>query len=258
MKGTWGIIDRSGNFILKPKYDYLGSFREGRAVFRVGKFEERHNRCRYGYLDKNGAEAVPAVFHYACSFSETLAAAKVGNLWGYIDLSGLFKITPRFEGTRQGPSRIEETRAGYFVNGLAPVWSGHGYGFIDTAGKFVIEGGFDEANSFCEGRAVVKRGKRFGFVDSEGRMSSECKFTLARDFSEGLARLIEEEPRVGFYPPSGFINLHGQMVIEPLFYSAGSFQDGLCLVETEDSIGYINKQGEYVWKGPYVEYGVVL
>jgi hypothetical protein len=168
------------------------------------------------------------------------------------------RLTPRFEGTRQGPSRIEETKAGYFVNGLAPVWSGHGYGFIDTAGKFVIEGGFDEANSFCEGRAVVKRGKRFGFVDSEGRMSSECKFTLARDFSEGLARVIEEEPRVGFYPPSGFINLHGQMVIEPLFYSAGSFQDGLCLVETEDSIGYINKQGEYVWKGPYVEYGVVL
>jgi WG containing repeat len=196
-------------------------------------------RCRGG----------PRSLSLCLQFLGDLGCGESGKPLGYIDPSGLFKITPRFEGTRQGPSRIEETKAGYFVNGLAPVWSGHGYGFIDTAGKFVIEGGFDEANSFCEGRAVVKRGKRFGFVDSEGRMSSECKFTLARDFSEGLARLIEEEPRVGFYPPSGFINLHGQMVIEPLFYSAGSFQDGLCLVETEDSIGYINKQGEYVQEG---------
>jgi hypothetical protein len=174
-------------------------FAKGVRCFELASLKNATTGWRYGYLDKNGAEAVPAVFHYACSFSESLAAAKVGNLRGYIDPSGLFKITPRFEGTRREPSRLEETKAGYFVNGLAPVWSGHGDGFLDTAGKFVIEGGFDEA-----------------------------------------------------------MNLHGQMVIEPLFYSPGSFQDGLCLVETEDSIGYINKTGRVRLEGPSVEYGVVL
>lgn len=79
VKGKWGIIDRSGKFVLKPKYDYLESFREGRAVFRLGGFQQSRT-WRYGYLDKNGAEAIPAVFHNAYGFSEGLAAAKVGSL----------------------------------------------------------------------------------------------------------------------------------------------------------------------------------
>jgi len=257
VKGMWGIVDRTGNFVLKPKYDYLERFREGRALFRVGKFQERKS-WRYGYLDRNGAEVIPPVFHGAHGFSEGLAAAKVGNLWGYINPSGVFKITPRFDGTGSG-KRWPDTRAGYFVNGLAPVWTDQEcYNFIDTAGKFVFEGGFEDANSFCESRAVVGQHKRFGYVDTEGKMAIGCRFTLARDFSEGLARIQEKEPRVGFSPPSGFINLQGQMVIEPVFYSAESFRDGLCLVTTKDSIGYINRLGEFVWQGPYVEYGVLL
>jgi hypothetical protein len=88
-------------------------------------------------------------------------------------------------------------------------------------------------------------------------MVIEFKFTLARDFSEGLARVQEKEPRVGFSPPSGFIDLEGQMVIQPTFYSAQGFQGGLSLVTTEESIGYINKLGEFVWRGPLVEYGTL-
>jgi hypothetical protein len=37
-----------------------------------------------------------------------------------------------------------------------------------------------------------------------------------------------------------------------LFFSS-QFHDGLCLVTTENEIGYINRQGEFVWRGPYVE-----
>jgi hypothetical protein len=249
----YGAIDRAGNFVVEPKYDYMGPFKEGLALFRVRESE----RVRYGFLDESGKEVIPAVFHSAYSFSEGLAAAKVGNLWGYIVPSGVFKITPRFEGTRPGPKRPEDTRAGYFVSGLAPVWSGHGYGFIDTTGKFVIADGFDEANSFREGRAVVGQGKRFGFVDAKGKMAIECRFTLARDFSEGLARVEEKEPQLGYSPPSGFIDLKGLMVIKPLFFSAESFHDGLSLVTTEDLIGYINRLGEFVWQGPYVDYGTL-
>jgi hypothetical protein len=243
--------------VLKPKYDYLESFREERAVFRLGGFHQRRT-WRYGYLDKNGAEAIPPVFHNAYGFSEGLAAAQVGSLWGYIDPSGVFRITPRFDGTGIG-KRWPDTRAGYFVNGLAPIWSGQDYyRFIDAAGKFAFDNGFEDANSFCEGRAVVKLNTRYGFINTKGEIVIGCRFTLARDFSEGLASVQEKEPRVGFSPPSGFIDLHGQIVIEPTFHSAESFHDGLSLVTTEDSIGYINRLGEFVWQAPYVEYGVVL
>jgi hypothetical protein len=256
VRGKWGIIDRAGNFVLQPKYDYLESFEEGRAVFRVGNFQERQS-WRYGYLDRNGAEVIPPVFHSAYGFSECLAAAKVGNLWGYIDPAGVFKITPRFAGSRRGRHRLEDTRAGYFRNGMAPVWSTKGYGFIDTTGNFVIEGGFEEARSFREDRALVQCQERYGFVDRSGKIAIETRFTYGSDFSEGLAAVREQEWRVGFVPPCGFIDVAGNMVLRPAFYSAQSFQDGLSLVTTEDSIGYINKLGEFVWQGPYVEYGTL-
>ena len=95
VKGMCGVVDAAGNFVVKPKYDYLEPFREEFAVFRLGKFQERKS-WRYGYLDKSGAEAIPAIFHSAYGFSEGSAAAKVGNLWGYIGPSGVFKITPQF------------------------------------------------------------------------------------------------------------------------------------------------------------------
>jgi hypothetical protein len=249
----WGVIDRAGQFIVQPKYDWIGPFQDGLAPIKVCEREKR----RYGFVDKTGAEVILPKFHDARAFSEGLAAAKIANLWGYVGPSGVFKITPRFDGTGPG-KRWPDTRAGRFVNGLAPVWSSQDdFRFIDTTGCYAFEVGFDDANSFSEGRAAVKRGNRYGFIDTEGRIRIEYRFTLARDFSEGMARVTEKESRVGFAPPSGFIDPEGQMIIQPTFFSAESFRDGLCLVTTQDSIGYINRSGEFVWQGPYVEYGVV-
>jgi hypothetical protein len=51
----------------------------------------------------------------------------------------------------------------------------------------------------------------------------------------------------------GFINHDGDFVIPPRFVSAEDFENGLCYVETWDSVGYINVAGDFVWQGPYVE-----
>ena len=253
VRGTWGIIDKIGKFVLEPKYGYLESFQEGLAVFRVGE----RAKVRYGFVDKRGVEVIPAVFHSAYGFSEGLAAVKVGNLWGFVTTSGVFGITPRFEGSRQGRLRMEDTHAGPFMNGLAPVWAGRGYRFVDTAGTFVVEGAFDEAESFHDERALVQSQGRYGFIDVTGKTAIEPRFTYARRFSEQLAAIREQEYKVGVVPPVGFIDVSGNVVVPPKFYSATNFQDGLSLVTTKDSIGYIDKLGEFVWKGPYVEYGVL-
>jgi hypothetical protein len=66
-------------------------------------------------------------------------------------------------------------------------------------------------------------------------------------FSEGLASVKEREDGPDFskgpasvkldqMAPRGFIDLDGNMVIEPKFFSTQSFQGGLCLVETEKAI----------------------
>jgi hypothetical protein len=254
VKGKWGIIDRRGEFVVTPRYDYIGPFRDGLAVFGLGEANHR----RYGFLNKNGSEAIPPVFHDAEEFSEGLAAVRVGELWGYVATSGVFQITPQFDGSGKG-KRWPDTRAGRFVEGFAPVWVGQDqYRFIDTTGAFAFDVTFGDANSFCESRAVVEQHNRYGFIDTDGMMVIECRFSLVRDFSEGLARVKEGENKLGTIAPSGFIDSHGKMVLPPYFYSAASFRNGLCFVETEDSIGYIDRRGEFVWQGPHVEYGVLL
>jgi hypothetical protein len=197
-------------------------------------------------------------FHGAYGFSEGLAAVKLAHLWGYVESSGLFKIEPHIDGMGKAKC-YPDVRAGQFCQGLAPVWIGQDrYRFIDREGKFAFDGEFDEASRFRDERAVVKQGNRFGYIDTEGRLAIDYRFTLARDFREGLAKVEEEASRAGFSPPCGFVDSNGQVVIPPIFFGAESFRDGLSLVTTQDKIGYINKSGELVWEGPFVEYGVLF
>ena len=49
--------------------------------------------------------------------------------------------------------------------------------------------------------------------------------------------------------------LKGEFEITPRFFATGIFQDGLCFVETENNISYVNRQGDAVWSGGLVEQG---
>jgi hypothetical protein len=268
-KALKAVIDKAGKVVIPPKHQYLGPFHDGLALFANGPGLVM---TKFGFLDQSGKEVIPGVFRRAKNFSEGLAAARVGNLRGYIEPSGVFKITPRFEAPRIGPKGSRDTEIGSFSQGLAFVWGGNGYGFIDKTAKFVTDDDFEEADGFSEGRARVrlKQQKRYGYIDLSGAIAIKPRFTAAAVyFSEGLASVKEKEDRPDYSrgrasakldqtAPRGFIDLDGNMVIEPKFFSTLSFHGGLCLVETEKTIGYINRKGEYVWEGPHVEYSIVL
>ena len=44
-------------------------------------------------------------------------------------------------------------------------------------------------------------------------------------------------------------------MIPPRLLAAGTFRDGLCLVETEKEIAYIDRGGNSIWSGSWVEIG---
>ncbi len=52
------VIDRTGTVVVPPKYDAIGDFSEGRALFKIGDPE----RPRYGFIDRNGVEVIAATF----------------------------------------------------------------------------------------------------------------------------------------------------------------------------------------------------
>jgi hypothetical protein len=267
-KNLSAVIDRAGNVIIPPKYPFVGHFRDGLALFRNGPGDEA---TRFGFIDRSGKEVIPAKFRSANSFSEGLAAVKVAGLWGYIRTSGVFAITPRFEAMGAGAKRSERTQIGRFSEGLAVAWGGNGYGFIDKAGNFVTKNDFEEAEDLREGRARIRTGQRryFGYIDRSGTVVINPRYPSASVyFSEGLASVKEKEDTTDYskglasvkfdqIAAKGFIDVDGNTLIEPRFFSTQAFEGGVCLVQTEKTIGYINKSGEYIWEGPYVEFGMV-
>jgi hypothetical protein len=208
---VYGIVDKAGNYVLKPTpksfigvYGGYGSLEHGFSDGLVVYADEA--AMLNGYLDLDGRMAIPASKcrceqGFAGRFSEGLAAITVGlgrerlrNLGrggsfdtlppdymkvGYIDKTGEFAITPRFDGGQGRP----------FSEGLAAVrpTKDSKWGYIDRHGNMVISPQFDNAEEFTQGVAVVGVGKLYGLIDNTGAFVVKPQFARIGEFSDGLA-----------------------------------------------------------------------
>ena len=132
-------------------------------------------------------------FDGAWSFSEGLAAVKMGDRYGFINKQGQYVANPQFD------------IASSFSEGLAAVKIGDRYGYINKQGQYVINLLFDFAYSFSEG-------ERRGFINKEGQFVIKAPFKPFKygsprgSFSEGLACVwVIGEGR-------GFINKEGYVI----------------------------------------------
>lgn len=268
--GLHGVVDTFGNIVCEPQYSDIRPFQEGYAVIRA--------KALSGYINTKGQQIVPCRFWEARSFSCGLAAAqeKWGTGFGFINPAGEYHIPPRFdhlvsfhEGLSPARLRTPDNTglAGYidtmgefaigpkyelahrFAEGLAAVSANKRatrFGFIDKTGQMRIGPHFAGADlQFAEGRAMVWKDGLFGYIDREGNLAIPYAYHFCDHFSCGLGRVIVERNGKESY---GFINSAGEMVIEPRFSVASNFHHGLASVSDSATSGYINTQGEYVWR----------
>jgi hypothetical protein len=92
-----GYIDRTGTFVIQPRFDRPQKFSEGRALFfQTGK------NSGYGFIDLKGHVVIKPEYVEAKGFAEGLAAVAITSsadkkLWGYIDETGQWVIKPQFQ-----------------------------------------------------------------------------------------------------------------------------------------------------------------
>lgn len=198
-------------------------------------------------------------------------------LWGYINLQGDLiipaKYTTCYEFTQDGYAVIKEEKQYYFINkkgeklktevkgfklsgglgvnlrgfdnGVVPIKIGNTWGYMNLLGKVVIKATFDKVSGFNDGHAVAQRGNEKFVLDVKGTEISvtDNKVMALKPFSEGMAPFNSHNKK------SGFIDITGKVVIEPIFMSVGYFKDGLAWAKMPDNtIGYINTKGEWVIK----------
>ena len=182
----YGYVDKTGKFLIEPRFADADNFKEGLARVKLEETPE----AKYGFVDKTGKMVIEPRFTEAESFSEGLAAVDFGDKYGYIDKTGKVVITPQFD------------KAFSFSEGLAKVVmfdSSGGFinkaGFIDTTGKFVISPRFEEVpggnslnyRGFKEGLAVVEVKNKSGYIDKTGKMIIAPQYDYGSDFRGGLA-----------------------------------------------------------------------
>ena len=217
----WGFIDFTGRWLIQPRFGRVGRFVEGRAAF----LDE--DRLRGGYIDRSGEVVIEPVFEAARKFSEGLAAVKVQGRWGFIDPRGDVVIDPQFPSSRD------------FSEGLAMVEIQHGtIGYLNPAGEWVLEPR-PKRDEDAPAPTPVEGGR-------VGRPVSEALLE-GYSFSEGLAAVRTEE---GTW---GYIDREGRWVIEPVFFGAGQFSEGLAPVRKGLRWGYVDREGEVVIEPEFFE-----
>ncbi len=112
---------------------------------------------------------------------------------------------------------------------------------------------YDEVGPYHEGLAVVIKHlpdsywgvpqNRFGYINAAGQRITNVRYSDARPFAEGRAfvRLADVNAAM---PKGGFIDATGREVIPPLYFDAGQFYNGLCLVQSDEGTGFIDRDGQ--------------
>ncbi|MDQ3017934.1 MAG: WG repeat-containing protein [Bacteroidota bacterium] len=279
---VYGFIDTKGQWVIQPQYHRCGLFSEGMCAVE--------NDEKFGFINNGGQVVIPLQFKDAGMFTEGLAAVKQNGWTRFIDKSGTIvfdkKYTcsvryPRFVDGRApvfGPDEktgfIDST--GNFVienkfESASPFKEDKAWamleirdktaadtltikgGFINISGQFLIMPQYDFGWDFCEGYATVwtrsedKKQKIWKVIDAKGDVVlDDLLYVTVGSLNEGFIPVQNAELKWGF------INIKGEVVIEPQFSGINHFKNGLARMETGPDFKqkpvYINPSGNIVWK----------
>ena len=145
----------------------------------------------WGFMDTTGELAIKAVFDDVGLFSGGLAAVNKGGKWGYIDRTGKIIIEPVYRS------------AWAYHEGFARVLPFDGPDrFINPSGEAIPADNWAAADDFSEGRARVKVGSLFGYIDVAGKLVIQPIYSRGWNFESDLA-VIEYHDKLGVINTKG-------------------------------------------------------
>ena len=232
-----GVIDKMGNVVIPFEYGY-SVFRYSDGVICCVKRQDDV----WCYFDREGKllfsskDGGPSQFHdgFACKYS-----SETGKYY-FIDKKGEKAFGGKMWEWAQD-----------FSDGMASVFDGRGWGFINTEGELVIPCEYESAaeqnpGGFSEGLAavvIVPERELFGYIDKTGKQVFPNLYFADTEFSEGLAWVWDRESQ-----RYGYIDKTGKLVIKlEQNWNGDSFSEGLALVRMGGKkLGFIDKTGKLV------------
>ena len=270
--GRYGFLDTSGRFAIKPRFEDAHPFIEGLARVQL------HHR--EGFIDKTGRLVVPPRFDCARDFKEGMALVVLDGKYGFVDKTGTMVVKPTFAGgesfseglaaMRTSTGREDEDIvsayvnpqgkivfelpgvSGFsFLNGLANVAAGTGWGAIDKTGRYVVPPIFEDPLSPADRPASFEfRGKSYR-VDCKGRLTDAEKKPagtvenlliphLTKDMRSKDDDARQNAIRsVGMFASARAIALLKPLMRQPNWYDCAAAADGLEMGRTGAGVEFL-------------------
>jgi hypothetical protein len=231
----WGYAGLNGDMIIDAKYKKcIGFSADGYAAIYDGKIKQ------FYFIDLKGETLETEIKDFKLieifgfgmkGFNDGMAPVKVKEKWGFLNTHGKLAIPAIYE------------KVTVFNGGFASVQRDGKFFVIDKNGaEFQVDApGIADLNDFSEQLASFKTSSDLvGFVDGAGKVVVEAQFKAAGDFYGGMAWAKNTAGKVGFINPSG------DWVLEPQFDAGKNFDpvSGLVRVKTGEIWAYVNKAGE--------------
>lgn len=256
----YGAIDIYGNYIIKPQFDKMGDFKNGKAYFVL--------KGQYGFVNKDG-QTFKARYQWISDFDENnIAIVKFNNFYGLINNNDSLFLNARYDLIIKAENSNfilvrnniygfysskncfitdidndfkKEVSASYYTNGkLFKLIKNKKQAIMDANGKITIEyGQFDEVYFAQNNLIRVKVKNKYGYTDRKLNIVIPARFTEASDFKDSLAVCKTKTENT-------IINTKGNSV----FKTKGQIQhisNGLFWIEEENGNFIVNKNGTVIF-----------
>ncbi len=263
----FGFLDSTRTIVIDANYKNARAFREGFAPVKQDSLVGKERKSFWTFINTQGLKIHPYTFNEVRHFYQGLAAVKVGQKWGYLNIQGQIAIAPNYSQAQDfhdGKAVVRELKTGKmlyitpdgvpindlrfekaqdFLEGRAIVQDKetHLYGLLNEQGNILLPTRYVDISPFNgQGYAFYKHelGAKIGLLDRQGHEITKAKYNEIEPFENGLARIRNGKEL-------NFIDTTGNLLIKYNCTALSHFDGNFCLAKTEDGWGYLDKKGKW-------------
>ena len=235
----WGYIDRTGKFVILPRFDEAYDFGSGVASAKL--------KGKEVVIDRSGKVSTKSLPSNYCCDDAIIPFHK-----DIYDESGKRLIASRAKGVEvhrfnQGlavfhlPVELGVHFYEQFFHGDTSGKANGTYGYINEQGRIVFPPKYTRATNFIDGIAIVEEGITSGYINLLGKLiDGQMHHATLEPFNDGVG-VFQEGGTYKFIDKNGAILASG-------FTDAGHFTDGLAPVRKGFQWYLINKSGKTIRK----------
>jgi hypothetical protein len=222
--GEWGFAGLDGKLAIDPIYDYALPFFEGFAAVST------KNNSNWGMIDSSGSYVIEPRFEYLDRFHNGLALARDtgSKLYGFLNMSGSWAVEPKFDrldlfdedGFAVATELLTNTSRGYQAEVLIDKTGTYSMPLDYLSIKKPNEKGYRFAGIFPSSEFPSGA---YVLIDSGGNRVSDETYAKVGSWAKNGLCAVSVWLNGAERPLWGFVNLSGDMAIEPQFLEAKAF-----------------------------------